>query len=139
MSPKRNKALVLLSGGLDSALALKLLQKQGVPVEAVCFESCFFDAFQAKKSAKALKAALKLDDANSEQIQKTMEELSQSSHKLAEQVYKAQTQEQQAGAAGAAGAQGPDAGAQTQGDAQADDKPKEEDVVDAEYKEENSK
>ncbi len=83
----------------------------------------------------ALKEVLKKSDANKEEIQKSLDELTQASHKLAEQVYKAsaQTQEQDA----AAPEQGPKAEAE-----QADEggeKPKKEDVVDAEYKEENKK
>jgi len=37
----KTKALVLLSGGLDSRLAAKLLQKQGIEVEAVYFDLPF--------------------------------------------------------------------------------------------------
>jgi tRNA U34 2-thiouridine synthase MnmA/TrmU len=46
------RALVLFSGGLDSILAVKILQKQGIDVTALTFVSYFFDAEEAKKSAK---------------------------------------------------------------------------------------
>ena len=38
---KKNKALVLLSGGLDSILATKIMLKQGIEVEAINFTSPF--------------------------------------------------------------------------------------------------
>ncbi len=38
---KKNKALVLLSGGLDSILATKIILKQGIEVEAINFTSPF--------------------------------------------------------------------------------------------------
>ncbi|MBN2565452.1 MAG: tRNA 4-thiouridine(8) synthase ThiI, partial [Candidatus Eisenbacteria bacterium] len=48
------RALVLLSGGLDSILAARLLMEQGVEVVGVSFESPFFDSAKAKKAAEAL-------------------------------------------------------------------------------------
>ncbi|HBB36520.1 MAG: thiamine biosynthesis protein-like protein [Candidatus Moranbacteria bacterium GW2011_GWC1_45_18] len=45
-------ALLLFSGGLDSILAAKILEKQGIEVTALTFVSYFFDAGQARKSAK---------------------------------------------------------------------------------------
>ena len=55
---KKIKALVLLSGGLDSILATKLLQKQGLEVEAVAFSTPFFDTSKARKAASQLKVKL---------------------------------------------------------------------------------
>jgi len=54
--PKNNsvKALVLLSGGLDTMLAVELLRRQGIAVRALCFTSAFFDAQKARQSAAAL-------------------------------------------------------------------------------------
>jgi len=49
---KKSKALLLFSGGLDSILAAKILERQGIEVSALTFVSFFFDARQAKKSAK---------------------------------------------------------------------------------------
>lgn len=49
---KKIRALVLFSGGLDSTLAVKVLEKQGVEVLALSFVSYFFDDGKAKESAK---------------------------------------------------------------------------------------
>ena len=49
------KAVSLLSGGLDSILATKLLQLQGIEMEAVCFVSPFFDGKKATRAAENLK------------------------------------------------------------------------------------
>ena len=46
------KCLVLFSGGLDSMLAVKILQENGINVVPLCFESFFFSSKQAKKSAQ---------------------------------------------------------------------------------------
>jgi len=40
---KEVKALLLMSGGLDSILAAKVLQKQGIQVAPICFKSFFLD------------------------------------------------------------------------------------------------
>ena len=45
------KALALFSGGLDSILAAKLLQKQGIDVECITFETPFFSADKARAGA----------------------------------------------------------------------------------------
>jgi len=58
MPYKKIKALVLLSGGLDSILAVKLLQEQGIQVEGVCFWSNFFDCAKARQAAERLKIYL---------------------------------------------------------------------------------
>jgi len=49
---KRIKALVLFSGGLDSTLAVKVLEKQNIEVLALTFVSYFFDDGKAKESAE---------------------------------------------------------------------------------------
>ncbi len=46
------RALVLLSGGLDSVLAVRLLLEQGIEVIGITFVSSFFDAEKAEKSAR---------------------------------------------------------------------------------------
>jgi len=51
MERKKKKALVLFSGGLDSLLAVKLLQDQGIKADAICFISNFFDCHSAKVAA----------------------------------------------------------------------------------------
>lgn len=50
---KKVKALVLFSGGLDSLLAVKLLEKQGIETTGISFSSNFFGAEKARKIAKA--------------------------------------------------------------------------------------
>lgn len=55
--PEANKpvrALSLLSGGLDSQLAICVLRDQGIHVEAVVFSSPFFKIEAAKKAAEKL-------------------------------------------------------------------------------------
>ncbi len=58
------KALALLSGGLDSTLAVKLIQKQGIDVVAVNFASLFHvygkDERSAAEVAEQLKVPLKI-------------------------------------------------------------------------------
>jgi len=56
------KALSLFSGGLDSSLATKLIQKQGIEVEGVCFTSPFFNAEKARRAAHNLKIYLHIID-----------------------------------------------------------------------------
>jgi tRNA-specific 2-thiouridylase len=48
------RALVLISGGLDSILAARLLLEQGLEVTGVSFESPFFNADRARRSAEEL-------------------------------------------------------------------------------------
>lgn len=79
-----------------------------------------------------LKEILKKSDAGKEEIQKALDELTQASHKLAEQIYKASAQSQDQGAG--ADQQDPQAGAGQQ--PKEEEKPKDPEVVDAEYKEE---
>ncbi|MHA2017193.1 MAG: DUF814 domain-containing protein, partial [Promethearchaeota archaeon] len=49
---KQYKALALFSGGLDSLLAVKVIEDQGIKVIPVCFESPFFSCKKAVQSAK---------------------------------------------------------------------------------------
>ena len=56
------RGLSLMSGGLDSQLAVKLLQRAGAEVEAVCFNSPFFDISEAEKAASALGVKLRIVD-----------------------------------------------------------------------------
>ena len=58
------RALVLLSGGLDSQLATVLLKSQGIQVTAVVFKSIFFDAQPAVDAAARLDILLKVIDFN---------------------------------------------------------------------------
>ena len=54
MNNKKIKALVLLSGGLDSILAVKLLLEQGIEVEAINFRTNFCGPSKARPAAKML-------------------------------------------------------------------------------------
>lgn len=56
---KKVRALVLLSGGLDSILAVKLLQEQGIKVEAVNFRTNFCGPSKARPAAQALGVPLR--------------------------------------------------------------------------------
>jgi len=63
------KALVLLSGGLDSMLAAKILMEQGIEVTGVSFISCFFGAAKAEKAAQQLGIELKKIDFKKEHLE----------------------------------------------------------------------
>ncbi|HEY3375106.1 MAG TPA: hypothetical protein VGK02_08605 [Candidatus Aquicultor sp.] len=62
------KALVLMSGGLDSILAVKVLQEQGIEVEAVTFVTPFFDSVNAEKAAKILSIPVHIIDITEEHL-----------------------------------------------------------------------
>jgi tRNA U34 2-thiouridine synthase MnmA/TrmU len=59
---KKVRALVLMSGGLDSMLAAKILEQQGIEVTPVCFESHFFGRKNALKAAQAIGMDLRAVD-----------------------------------------------------------------------------
>ncbi|MFH1822771.1 MAG: tRNA 4-thiouridine(8) synthase ThiI [Patescibacteria group bacterium] len=59
---RKAKALVLLSGGLDSMLAVKVLQAQGIDVTGICFTSNFFSCEKAEKAAEILNIKLIIED-----------------------------------------------------------------------------
>ena len=59
---RKIKALVLLSGGLDSILAIKILENQSIDVTGISFVSYFFSAEPGKKAAKQLKIKHKIFD-----------------------------------------------------------------------------
>jgi len=54
MKPKKHQALLLLSGGLDSLLAAKILLAQNIKVFGLIFKSCFFSAEKSKSAAEQL-------------------------------------------------------------------------------------
>jgi len=83
----------------------------------------------------SLKDLLKNEQATPEQIQKGMDELTSVSHKLAEEMYKKTAQDQAQQGQASAEAQANDSSASSDTGEQ---KPKKEDVVDAEYKEEDN-
>jgi hypothetical protein len=62
------KALVLLSGGLDSLLTAKLLQQQKIAITGLTFKSPFFKSTMAEKSTKQLKIPLKIIDISQEHL-----------------------------------------------------------------------
>lgn len=68
MINKKTKAIVLLSGGLDSMLAVKILQSQGIEVTGLSFQSYFFNCEQAKKAARALGIKLIIKDFSIEHL-----------------------------------------------------------------------
>ena len=57
-----SKALGLLSGGLDSSLAVLCLKRQGVEVTAIAFVTPFFGAGKARRAAEKLEIPLLVHD-----------------------------------------------------------------------------
>ncbi len=66
---KKAKALVLLSGGLDSILAAELLRRQGADVQALSFKSYFFNGEAAKKAARDMDIPLRVADFSEEHLE----------------------------------------------------------------------
>lgn len=62
------KGLSLLSGGLDSQLAIRVLERAGATVEAVAFETPFFTSDKAVAAAKALGVKLHVIDFLADEI-----------------------------------------------------------------------
>jgi len=62
METKGKGALGLLSGGLDSQLAVRLLQRQGIAVRTIVFNNPFYDISAAVKAAAALDVPLRIYD-----------------------------------------------------------------------------
>ena len=62
------RGLSLMSGGLDSQLAIRVLQNAGAEIEAVCFSTPFFDISAAKKAADALGVKLHIVDFTDDEI-----------------------------------------------------------------------
>jgi len=63
------KALVLFSGGLDSLLAVKILEAQGVEVTALFFETHFFDRKRAQDIAAANNLNLRVEEVGDEHLE----------------------------------------------------------------------
>ena len=61
-SKAESRGLSLLSGGLDSQLAVKVLQSAGAEMEGVVFETPFFSSAAARKAADALGIRLHVVD-----------------------------------------------------------------------------
>jgi len=64
----RARGFVLMSGGLDSQLAVRVLERAGAEVEAVCFSTPFFSPSAAKRAAAALGVKLNVIDFTSDEI-----------------------------------------------------------------------
>jgi len=62
------RALVLLSGGLDSLLATRLIQEQGIEAKGICFSSPFFSAERGRKASKQLSISYKVVNIGKELI-----------------------------------------------------------------------
>lgn len=63
------KAILLLSGGLDSMLVGKILQNQGIEVLPVSFKSFFFGCDSAEKAARSLGLKLRVVDFSEEHLE----------------------------------------------------------------------
>lgn len=59
---RKARGFSLMSGGLDSQLAIKVLERAGAEVEALCFSSPFFSSDLARKTADALGIKLNIID-----------------------------------------------------------------------------
>jgi len=63
------KAVALFSGGLDSILAVKLIQEQGIEVKGVNFKTPFFGLDKAFLTAKSLDMDLEIIDITKEHLE----------------------------------------------------------------------
>ncbi|MBP9010862.1 MAG: tRNA 4-thiouridine(8) synthase ThiI [Smithellaceae bacterium] len=63
------KAIALFSGGLDSILAVRLVQKQNIDVTGLALTSPFFDASRAKTAALQIGLSLMVRDITGEYLQ----------------------------------------------------------------------
>ena len=68
MGKAKARGLGLLSGGLDSQLAVKVLERAGACMECIVFETPFFSAASAKKAASALGVKLHVVDFTDDEI-----------------------------------------------------------------------
>ena len=63
------RALAMISGGLDSILAAKLIKEQGIDVIGICFKSYFFSEESAKKMTKQIDIPLVVVDFSPEHLE----------------------------------------------------------------------
>ncbi len=68
METRKARGLSLMSGGLDSQLAVKVLERAGAVVEALAFETPFFRANTARKAAEALGVKLHVVDFTDDEV-----------------------------------------------------------------------
>lgn len=62
------KGIALISGGLDSVLAVKVMQEQGIEMEGVAFETPFFSAERAVEVSRAIDLPLTVVDITEEHL-----------------------------------------------------------------------
>jgi tRNA U34 2-thiouridine synthase MnmA/TrmU len=62
------KALAVFSGGLDSILAVRLVQEQGVDVAGLTFTTPFFNAQKARAAAEQIRLPLTVEDITGEHL-----------------------------------------------------------------------
>jgi tRNA-uridine 2-sulfurtransferase len=65
----KTKAIALFSGGLDSILAFKVIEEQGIWVLGITFETPFFSAAKARVTAERIGLPLAVLDITSEHLQ----------------------------------------------------------------------
>jgi len=63
------RALAMISGGLDSTLAAKLIEEQGIEVIGICFRSYFFNEENAKRMTKQIGIKLEVIDFSKEHFE----------------------------------------------------------------------
>lgn len=63
------RALAMISGGLDSILAAKLIKEQGIEVIGICFRSYFFNEENAKRMTKQIGIRLEVVDFSKEHFE----------------------------------------------------------------------
>ncbi len=64
----KTRAISLFSGGLDSILAVKVLEDQRIDVVGLAFETPFFDARKARAAARAIRLPLVVMDITQEHL-----------------------------------------------------------------------
>jgi tRNA U34 2-thiouridine synthase MnmA/TrmU len=65
------KALALISGGLDSTLAAKLIKMQGIEVIGICFASAFFGSRNAERMAAQIEIPMIVVDFTEDHLEMT--------------------------------------------------------------------
>ena len=63
------RALAMMSGGLDSTLAAKLIKDQGIEVIGICFKSYFFGEKNALRMTKQIDIPLEVIDFSKEHFE----------------------------------------------------------------------
>ncbi|MGM9978697.1 MAG: tRNA 4-thiouridine(8) synthase ThiI [Clostridium sp.] len=63
------RALAMISGGLDSILAAKIIKDQGIDVIGICFKSYFFNENNAKRMTKQIGIKLEVVDFSKEHFE----------------------------------------------------------------------